>query len=361
MTVVVVGGGYGGITVAKALDAHTDVVLVEPREAFVHNVAALRGVVSADWADRIFLPYDQLLSGGEVVRDKAARVDGTTVTLGSGRRIDADYVVLASGSSYPFPAKVGESDVASAKERFAATRAALTDADRVLLVGAGAVGLELTGEIAAAWPDKRITLVDPSDDLMGGAFPDALRSELRRQLAELGVEVLLGTSLVEQPPVEPGEAKTFTVRTDSGGELTADLWFRCFGVVPSADYVTGSLASARLPGGGVAVTDELRVAGQERVFAIGDVTGTPEGKTAKAASAHADVVAANIRTLLAGGDQLTTYEIPKPAIVLPLGPTGGAGYAEEVGLLGAEDTSKLKGADLMVGRFAEALGIESAA
>jgi NADPH-dependent 2,4-dienoyl-CoA reductase/sulfur reductase-like enzyme len=39
-SVVVIGGGYGGINVAKSLDEVADVVLVEPKDAFVHNVAA---------------------------------------------------------------------------------------------------------------------------------------------------------------------------------------------------------------------------------------------------------------------------------------------------------------------------------
>jgi choline dehydrogenase-like flavoprotein len=56
-TVVVVGGGYGGITVAKALDETSDVVLVEPRDAFMHNIAALRALVDPTWLPRIFLPY----------------------------------------------------------------------------------------------------------------------------------------------------------------------------------------------------------------------------------------------------------------------------------------------------------------
>jgi NADH dehydrogenase FAD-containing subunit len=33
VTVAVVGGGYGGISVAKALDEAVDVVLVEPKNA----------------------------------------------------------------------------------------------------------------------------------------------------------------------------------------------------------------------------------------------------------------------------------------------------------------------------------------
>ena len=41
-TVVVIGGGYGGSAVAKALDAEADVVLVDPRDAFVHSAGSLR-------------------------------------------------------------------------------------------------------------------------------------------------------------------------------------------------------------------------------------------------------------------------------------------------------------------------------
>jgi NADH dehydrogenase FAD-containing subunit len=36
-TVLVIGGGYGGVATAKALDDVADVVLVEPRDAFVQG------------------------------------------------------------------------------------------------------------------------------------------------------------------------------------------------------------------------------------------------------------------------------------------------------------------------------------
>jgi len=43
--IVIVGGGYAGTQLARALDAFAEVVLVEPKEAFVHNVAVIRAVV----------------------------------------------------------------------------------------------------------------------------------------------------------------------------------------------------------------------------------------------------------------------------------------------------------------------------
>lgn len=60
-TVAVIGGGYGGSAVAKALDEDTDVVLIDPKDAFVHAAGSLRALVKPDWADNIFFPYDTLL------------------------------------------------------------------------------------------------------------------------------------------------------------------------------------------------------------------------------------------------------------------------------------------------------------
>src|SRR5271169_1280347 len=97
-TAVVLGGGYGGVNVAKSLDDVASVVLVEPKDAFVHNVAALRALVDPSWLPRIYLPYGSLLSRGRVMQDRAAKVDAGRVMLASGEELPADYIVLATGS-----------------------------------------------------------------------------------------------------------------------------------------------------------------------------------------------------------------------------------------------------------------------
>src|SRR5450755_2767094 len=204
-TVVVVGGGYGGINVAKALDEAADVVLVEPKDTFVHNVAALRALVDPTWLPRIYLPYDGLLAAGRVVHDRAAKVDTGRVELASGEEIHADYIVLATGSAYPFPAKSDIDSAAAAHDKVRAAHAALATAERVLLIGAGPVGIELAGEIKAVWPDKHVTLLDAADDVLGARFRPDLKAELRRQLSDLGVEVMLASPLRAGPPTAPGE------------------------------------------------------------------------------------------------------------------------------------------------------------
>jgi NADH dehydrogenase FAD-containing subunit len=357
-TVVVLGGGYAGVQVARPLDDVADVVLVEPKDDFVHNVAALRALADPAWLERIYLPYDGLLAHGRVIRDRAVKVDAGRVVLASGAELAPDYLVLATGSGYPFPAKsdVDRTDQAHGKVR--ATHAALAAADRVLLLGAGPVGIELAGEIKAVWPDKRVTLVDVADDVLGERYRPDLKAELRRQLEDLGVELLLGSPLKSDPPNGVGELGSFTVTTQSGAEVTADIWFRCYGVAPASDFLAGGLAAARRPDGFVKVTPELRVAGQDRVFALGDVSAADPNKGAGVAGRQAQVVAGNIRALVTGDGELARYEPAPPSIIIPVGPDGGAGQRHgSEDLVPAEVVSQLKGRDMMVGRFAEMLGV----
>lgn len=351
-TVAVIGAGYGGARAASLLDEVADVVLVDPKDAFVHNVAVLRGLTDPEWTDRVFLPYDQLLAHGRRIRDRAAHVEPGAVTLGSGERIDADYIVLATGSTYPFPAKMDVDDSAAAKARIHRTRTELDPAEHAVIFGAGAVGLELAAEIRQRWPKKLISVVDPAGDVLAGEYGDELRGELRRQLAELDVTLLLGDKPSGTPSASPGVRGAFEVSTASGANVAGDIWFQCFGAAPVTDYLREPLGSARRRDGLLRVTPDLRVEGQETVYAIGDIAATPEPKQAAAADAHARLVATNITARIRGEDVTETYEPDELAILVPLGATGGASQLPG-GVVGAEETSAYKGRDLLLDYYRE--------
>jgi NADH dehydrogenase FAD-containing subunit len=352
-TVVVVGGGYGGTAAAKALDETTDVVLVEPKDAFMHNIAALRALVDPTWLPKIFLPYAGLLTNGRVVRDRAVVVDPHRVVTASGEEISADYVVLATGSRYPFPAKTDLVDTHHAQEQVRRAHGALEQADRVLLIGAGPVGIELAGEIHHVWPEKSIVLLDAADEILGGPYKPELKAELRRQLLDIGVELILGSPLHQAPPTEPGILATFRVNTEAGTEVTADIWFRCYGVEPNSDFLGEALRPALRSDGFIEVGPTLQVAGQANVFALGDVS-TADAKMAGFAGREAATVADNINALAQGRSDLTSYESMGVAIAVPIGPSGGAGqFPGQDGVVGRETIAEVKGRDLMVDRFSE--------
>jgi NADH dehydrogenase FAD-containing subunit len=187
-----------------------------------------------------------------------------------------------------------------------------------------------------------------------------LKAELRRQLDEAGVEVVLGSPLLEPPPTAAGEPGTFTVTTDAGREITADMWFRCFGVVPSSDYLGDDLVQARRPDGYVEVGPTLQVVGQDTVFALGDLS-TADAKMAGFATRQAQTVAANI-TALESGSELVAYESIGPGIAVPIGPEGGAGqFPGQDEIVGPDVIAEVKGRDMMVDRFAALFGLAVAA
>jgi NADH dehydrogenase FAD-containing subunit len=351
-SVVVIGGGYGGINAAKALDDVANVTLVDPTEAFVHNVAAWRTLVEPEWLDRIFLPYEHLLTHGRFLRDRAVAVDGRRVTLASGQVLDPDYLVLASGSSYPFPAKTEEPDITSARARLRAAHEALLSADRALIVGAGPAGLELAGEIKAFYPDKQVTLADASEDILTGPYDQPLRDELRRQLDALGIELRLGSALSELPSAAPATLAPIRVGLEDGTELVADIWFRAFGVRPHSEYLDGGSHEVRRDERGYLRVDQhLRVVGETNVFAVGDVSDA-DRDMAGIATQQAGVVAANVGALIAGEGELTSWETFPPLIAIPLGPEGGAGFIGD-GVADAATIAELKGRHMLLDTYAE--------
>lgn len=359
--VVVVGGGFGGASVARALDPDLDVVLVEPKDAFVHASAALRAAVEPTWLPRVFYPYDRLLTRGRVVRDRARRVTPKSVWVSPTESIDADFVVLATGITYPFPGRFLENDSAMAITRLARLRESLLRTEHVLIVGGGPVGLELAGELTYTFPKLRVTIVEQADDVLTvGDYLPELRDAMRDQLVDRGVDLITGAPLAYLPPVDVGVHQPFTVDTRDRIRIDAQMWFRCFGAQPVTDYLDAELASARRADGHVRVTEQLNVVGQDHVFAIGDITDVPESKRASAATEHAAVVARNIRELADGGHPVARH-VPDPErIILPLGPTGGAaqlGSADgERDVVGADQASRLKGADLFDPTIAELFG-----
>lgn len=351
--VTVVGGGYGGITVAGGLDDVAEVTLVEQKDKFVHHAAALRAVVDDIWAHTIFMPYSRLLKNGRVIHAAATQVEGTTVYLANGEAIEADYLVLATGSTYPYPAKQDIPSAAASKQRLEKTRENLNKSRRILLVGAGTVGIEFAGELISNLPNIEVIMVDRAPHILGSnEYAPELREVLTRELEESGVRLVLGSALSYVPPTEPGVYQPFHVETLDGVGIDADIWFLCYGAQTASEYLRTNYGNRLNDQGQLAVDEYMRVKGTEHVYAVGDLTDVPESKRADAARAHARVVVANIKSEIAGAAPTTTYAPGKMWVVLPLGMEGGAsqltGADGEPQIVGAEETAEIKGNDLMV-------------
>eukprot|EP00667_Euglena_gracilis_P024738 EG_transcript_28622 len=196
--VVIVGGGYAGCTLAKLLDDEVNVLLVERKTMFYHNVGALRASVEGD-ATRILIPYTNLLKYGHVIQGEVTAISPTQGTLllhNHPAPVPYDYLVLATGTSYCFPMKVAAADAAEVAKRIEGFAADLRRAQNVLIVGGGPVGCELAGEIRYVHPEKPITLLQSGPELIPGNTPASFKAEVRRRLEGQRVTVCTNERLL---------------------------------------------------------------------------------------------------------------------------------------------------------------------
>jgi NADH dehydrogenase FAD-containing subunit len=357
--VIIVGGGYAGVALAKKLDRNADVILVEPRDAFIHNVAAIRAVVDPTLLKKIILPYGNLLKRGRVIRERAATIEDRTVILQSGTRLTADVVAVATGSSYAQPFKPKTENASDFVSSIDSTHRSLIEASRIAIAGAGAVGVELAGEIAVGMKGKRVTLVSDGSSL----FPSdtkGLGRSLEAQLRKLGVTLRLGVraqtdGLLDQPFSGP-------LLLATGETIPADLSIPALGSHPVTGLLrtAGDISFDRL--GRVKVDSWLRPLGRGNFFSLGDCASTGDAMTIVAITRQVPWLAKTILAVLQGArvEQLPHYTPwPAPPILLPLGPTQGASVLPlGAGVAtGPFFTSAFKGKGLFISKYRKEFGL----
>ncbi|MEV6923449.1 FAD-dependent oxidoreductase [Dactylosporangium sp. NPDC051485] len=270
--VVVVGGGYAGVTAANRLAGRGDVIvtLINPRPTFVERIRLHQLVAGSDDA---VVDYREVLGGrvGLVV-DTVDRIDaaGRSVTLAGGDKVGYDYLIYAVGSGS------AEVTVPGAAEH-AYPIAGLEEAQRlrpvldaapvsapVTVVGAGPTGIETAAELAEQ--GRAVTLVCGS--VLGPYLHPKGRRSAAAQLAKLGVTVLDG------PGAKVTAVSRDAVRLGDGRELPSavTVWTAGFSVPDLA--ARSGLSTDAL---GRLLTDEtLTSVDDERIVAAGD-SAAPSG------------------------------------------------------------------------------------
>lgn len=358
MRVAIIGGGYAGYGLARALDKYVDVTLIEAREAFVHNVAAIRAVTDPALTEHIVLPYDRLLKNGRVVRGRAVAVRADSVTLDDGTTVAADLIVIATGSRYAAPFKPQGDSAAAFAETLAAVAGQVRDNDHIVIAGAGAVGVELAGETRAAYPHKRVSLVS-GIDRMFPMYPQKLHDALASRLAKAGVTLYFGDAVTDLAQSDAPDVGEVTLRS---GTRLKGLIIPAIGsrIAEGPGQLLPDVI--RQPNGQLAADAWLRPSSLPNVFAMGDLIDTGEGMTVVATMRQAPWLAKTIRNLASGKPMkaLPTYKRwPMPPILLPLGPKSGASVlplSPKGTVVGDWVTSAIKGKALFIPRYKREFG-----
>ena len=353
--IAIVGGGYIGAELAKSLCDTAEVTLIEPRSHFVHAPAMIRAVVDPSLLDRALIPYDRLLMNGRVIASKATAIDAEGVTLEDGTRVEADQIVVATGSSNAMPFKPQGADIKGLKADNHRIYQQLKAARRIGIVGAGAVGTELAGEIAYAMPDKKVTLIS-SDEALFPTMPSKLGTSLATKLRKAGVTLILGQRAENLKSLT--EPYAGTLQLADGSQRDFDLIFPVIGSRANSEVLETLAGVQKTTANRIKVDPWMRPSSLPNVFAAGDVADVGDAMTIVATSRQLPWLKATLSGLAAGKaiEDMKPYKPwgSKAPILVPLGPKQGNSFLV---FFTAGDflTRKMKGADLFLKKYAKLL------
>lgn len=295
--VVVIGGGFGGLSATTALAKEGFRVTLIDRHPYntfhplLYQVAT-GGLNPGDvtYSLRYFSArYDNV----HFRRTTAVGIDHEQrqVLCEDGVNIDYDYLIVATGITtnhfgIPGAAENSMSMYTRAEalrvrdmifggiETIAGMSEEHTGGFTVVVVGGGATGVEIAGQLAelkshavpTVWPELnpalvRVVLVEMGSVLLA-PFDDKLRRYTLRELVKRGVDVRLKTAI---SAVHPDR-----VDFDNGQTMACNLVIWAAGIAGYPVLRDWGLPIGR--GGRIEVHPDLRTVNDDRVFAVGDTS-----------------------------------------------------------------------------------------
>ncbi|XP_043691649.1 apoptosis-inducing factor homolog B-like [Telopea speciosissima] len=349
--VVIVGGGVAGALLAKTLQFRADVTLIDPKEYFEIPWANLRSMVEPSFAKRSVIRHTDYFKNGRIITSHAINITDTEVLTADGLLVPYDYLVIATGHADSAPKARTEK-----LQQYEAEYQKIKSADSILIIGGGPTGVELAGEIAVDFPEKKVTLVHRGSRLLEFIGPKASKKTLDWLISKK-VEVILEQS-VDLNSVPDGDG---TYKTSGGETIRADCHYVCIGQPTGSAWLKETILKDMLDmHGRLKVDENLRVIGRKNIFAIGDITDIQEIKQGYIAHRHALLTAKNLKLLMNGEKEskLEKYKPGSPLALVSLGRKEGVAQLPFTTIIGCIP-GYIKSKDMFVGKTRKEMGLQS--
>jgi NADPH-dependent 2,4-dienoyl-CoA reductase/sulfur reductase-like enzyme len=309
--VLIIGGSAAGLVtaqVAKSYYPDKEVLVVRDDERALIPCAIPYMFGTIDGTDNNILP-DKLATGAgaNVLIDTVTSVDRQKKIChtAAGKQIQYEKLVIATGSTPRVPkwlkgAELGNVfTVPKAKAYLDAMLTCVKNSARIVVVGAGFIGVELADQLARM--GKEVTLVELLPHVLGLAFDEPIAIEAEVLLSEAGVSIKTGTGVKELR----GNGSVSEVVLDNGDCVAADAVVLAMGYEPNSRLARE--AGLEINSMGSVVVDEYMRTSDPVVFAVGDcaqkrdfVTKKPSAvMLASTACAEARVAAMSLYRLCA--------------------------------------------------------------
>jgi 3-phenylpropionate/trans-cinnamate dioxygenase ferredoxin reductase subunit len=275
MAFVIVGGGLAGAKAAETLRAEGydgEVVLVsaEAERPYERPPLSKGYLLGSDERDSAFVHPKAWYDEHDVqlrlsTRATALDPDAHEVELGHGERLQYEKLLLATGS---IPRRLGVPGAESEGVLYLRElpdsdriRATLTSGARIVVVGAGWIGLEVAA--AARHHGADVTVLEVADLPLQRVLGDDIARVFADLHREHDVDLRLGTGVEQFRPVGGG----LSVVDSTGDEIDADAVVVGVGIRPALELAESGRLSID---DGVAVDASLRTSAPD-VYAAGDV------------------------------------------------------------------------------------------
>lgn len=283
--IVIVGSGMAGYTLAREIrkiDATVPVTLLTADDGTAYSKPMLSNALAQDKTPDALVQKSAQQMALELaieIRTETPltaidRAQRTLALTAPGGRQTLSYgrLVLALGATpRPYGVLGGEDAPLFAVNSLADYRnwrAGLKGGDRVLIVGAGLIGVEFANDLALA--GHPVTVVDPAPQPLGRLLPDSLGMVMADALTAAGITVLTGHSIASIAAAgEDGRQATL----DNGRTVAFDCGLVAIGLLPRVDIARDAGLEVRQ---GIRV-DSLLQTSDDAIFAIGDGAETDAG------------------------------------------------------------------------------------
>ncbi len=273
--VLVIGSSAAGLVTAltgkRVYPAKKFIVAtMNPKTLIPCGIPYIFGSVGSSEKD--ILPADKMFQTNdiEMVVDEvdAVHLKEKVVRFKSGKQIAYDKLVIGTGSTPIQPSWLKGADkenvftVPKNKTYLDQMQSKLMEFDKIVTIGAGFIGVEISDELKKA--GKEVTLVEKLPNILGLAFDKDISKRAEGLLEERGVRILTGSMVSEIS----GNGKADGVLLENGEKIEADAVILSMGYHPNSKLA----AEAGLPvsnKGFIKVDDYMRT-DDASVFAVGD-------------------------------------------------------------------------------------------
>lgn len=292
-TIVIAGAGHGAGQVVATLKQQMfagRIVLIgdEPHLPYQRPPLSKKFLAGELAAERLHFKPASFYEDPRIdvqLSTRIVRIDRTAhaVQTADGKDIAYDKLVLATGSRVRKLASPG-SDLPGVYYLRSiadvdAMRSDITSRKRLVVVGAGYIGLEVAAVCRQLGLD--VTVVEMEDRVMSRAVSPHVSDFYQLEHTNHGVRLLLGTSLA----AFNGKRRVKGVITDRDQKISADFVVVGIGIVPNTDLAEAANLEVN---DGIVVDEQCRTTDPD-IYAIGDCTSHPNpiyGRRLRLESVH---------------------------------------------------------------------------